>query len=55
MDAVWAEEVLRDRGGELSAQNLRALTLLATGDQGKADREYAKRLNRDMDRKAAAR
>lgn len=42
--AVWAEEVLRTRGGELTAESLRALTLLATGDRDQADAAYARRV-----------
>lgn len=51
-DAVWAEEVLRDRGGRLTADSIRRLTLMATDDQTAADRAYADAVVREMDRKA---
>lgn len=40
---VWAEELLRERGGELTAEQLGAATLLATGDRLAADRARARR------------
>lgn len=43
MNAVWAEEVLRERGGSLSPQQLYYVTLLATGDRARADRDRARR------------
>lgn len=42
--AVWAEETLRERGTKLTAESLRHLTMLATGDQDKADEAYARRV-----------
>ncbi len=44
MQPIWAEEVLRDRGGSLTAQSLYDLTLLATGDEDYAGTVAARRV-----------
>lgn len=50
MDAVWAEEFLRNRGSELTPEGLRHLTLLATGDEKAAEDAWLKRVEADMRR-----
>lgn len=40
---VFAEELLRERGGDLTAEQLGQATLLATGDEVKAGRAQARR------------
>jgi len=47
MDALQAEEVLRDRGSKLSAKSLRKLVLLATGSEDAADQAYCDRVLSD--------
>lgn len=42
--AVWAEEVLRERGGSLSGDQLYHITLLATGDRKRAEKDRARRI-----------
>lgn len=44
MDALRAEEVLRERGSELTPESLREVMLLATGDEDAADEAYARRV-----------
>lgn len=48
---VYAEEVLRERGGSLSAVELFRVTWLATGDRGQAERA---RMRRALDEMRAA-
>jgi hypothetical protein len=48
IDALWAEEVLRDRGGSLKATELKSLVLVSTGDQDEADTAFANRLLEEM-------
>ena len=43
IDGLWAEEVLRDRGGSLSPAQLYALILMKTGDKAKAEDAWAER------------
>ena len=50
-DAIWAEEVLRERGGSLPADALRTVTLLATGSQDAADDAFARRVLEEERRK----
>ncbi len=47
-DAVWADEILRDRGGSLSGEQAHALTLLATGDKKKADKAWVDAKKREV-------
>jgi hypothetical protein len=47
MDAVWAEEVLRDRP-DLGPEDAYRLTLLATGSEGQADRARCDVLGRRL-------
>ncbi len=48
MDAVWAEEVLRDEWDALSAESVKKLTLLVTGDEMQAQKAWAAKLDADM-------
>ena len=41
---LWAEEILRDRGASLCAEDLRNMTYLVTGSWKEADKAYAKRV-----------
>ena len=45
---VWADEVLRERRGSLTAGQLRDLTLLATGDAQAAEDAWLARAEEDM-------
>lgn len=45
---LWAEEVLRDRGGGLTARELQEMTLLATGDKDKAEKAMTDRIAEEM-------
>ena len=47
MDNVRAEELLRERPGELSADQLKAAVLLVTGDAKAAERAWRERVLRD--------
>jgi hypothetical protein len=47
---VWAEEVLRSRGSELTPESLHHLTLLATGDETQA---AAARCNQNLRQRLA--
>lgn len=47
---VWAEEILRDRGASLPANDLESLMILATGDREKAEDERVKRQLQEMRR-----
>jgi hypothetical protein len=47
-ESIWAEEVLKQRGGSLKAKELKMLVLLATGDRDQADSEYSQRLLEEM-------
>lgn len=40
---LWAEEVLRERGGSLSSGELYRMELLATGDRLRAEKARARR------------
>ncbi len=44
MGALRAEEILRDKGGNLTPESLRALVLQATGDEDAADDAYCRRV-----------
>jgi hypothetical protein len=44
ISVVWAEETLRERGGELTPESLLRLTELATGDRQAAEKAYAERV-----------
>jgi len=50
MDAVWAQEQLREHGGKLKADLLGRLTLLATGDRDQAERAWARRAREEQAR-----
>ena len=50
MDSLWAEEVLRERGGGLSADDIYTVTWLATGSKDKAEDAKTDRLMREMRR-----
>ena len=52
-DAVWAEEVIRDRGSSLTPESLYRLTMLATGDVNAAEKAQAERFL-DIERKRHA-
>jgi hypothetical protein len=43
LEPVWAEGVMRDRGGSLSPESVRALTLLITDDPLAADTAFSER------------
>ena len=43
IDRLWAEEVLRDRGGSLEPDQLYTITWLATGDRMAADKARSRR------------
>lgn len=47
LDAVWAEETIRDRSGELTADGLHDLVLAATGDETAAQTARARKVLRD--------
>lgn len=47
LPALRAEELLRQRGGELSPESMRELIVEATGDQDLADDIYCQRLLRE--------
>lgn len=47
LPALRAEELLRQRGGELSPESMRELIIEATGDQDLADDIYCQRLLRE--------
>ncbi len=44
MDRIWAEEVLRDRGGDLAAEQLYRIVWLATGSKEQAQKARARRM-----------
>lgn len=48
MDALWAEEVLRERGNSLTADEVERLTLLATGSKKAAEDAWSKALAAQM-------
>lgn len=48
LPGVWAEEVLRERAGELTAAAIRSLTLVATGDPFEAERAFNRRVLADL-------
>lgn len=48
--AVWADEVLRDRGGDLGNKAIYTLTLMATGDKEAALRARVKRIHEELRR-----
>ncbi len=50
MPAVYADEVLRERGGDLGCKAIHTLTLMATGDREAADRAFVKRAHEEMRR-----
>ena len=43
MTSLWAEEMLREHGGSLSADALKKLVLLATGDAWQAEDAWVRR------------
>lgn len=47
MDGVWAEEQLRDHGGQVDADTLRRLLLLATGDEDAAEDAWCRRVREE--------
>ena len=44
LESVWAEEVIRERGSELTPESLMSLTLLSTGDRDAAEKAMAERV-----------
>lgn len=48
MDGVWAEEVLRERGGDMDNRAIYYLTYMATGDKAAAEEARAKRIVEEM-------
>ncbi len=48
MDSIWAEEVLRDRGGDLDNRAIYALTWMATGDKRKAEDAKSRRIMEEL-------
>jgi hypothetical protein len=52
MDRLRAREVLRERGGDLTPESLRELTLLATGSENMADGAYCDQILRQVSRQA---
>lgn len=54
MPGVCAEEILRERGGEMSAQSVYKAVLLASGSKDEAETAMSRRvLEEEMRRKAA--
>lgn len=51
IDGAWAEEVLRDRYGELTADQIYYLTYLVSGNQQEAQRAQMARTLEEMRRK----
>lgn len=48
MDSVWADEVLRERGGSLDNRAIYYMTLMATGSKEQAEDAKSKRIMEEL-------
>lgn len=54
VEPLWAEQMLRERGGSLTADELRRLVLLSTGDSAEASAAWSRRVLEEREAKFRA-